>query len=98
MKKVMVQFTIPMTVKQYEQCWEEMRKTGYANPAGLIHHVASQQGSNMVAVDVWESAEAFNKFGETLMPIFQKAGVPMVQPVITPVQYEYSGAESGVTH
>ena len=99
MKKVMVQFSIPgMTAKQYNQCWEEMRKTGYGNPAGLIHHVGAQQGNNMVVVDVWESEEAFKKFGEILMPIFVKIGVVPVQPVITPVLYEQSGVESGITH
>ena len=99
MKKVMVQFNIPgMTIKQYDQCWEEMRATGYANPAGLLHHVSGQQGNTMVAIDVWESEEAFNKFGETLMPVFQKLGFPQVQPMITPVHYEYSGVEAGVAH
>jgi hypothetical protein len=98
MKKVMVQFNIPgMTTKQYDQCWEEMRKTGHANPAGLIHHAAAQQGNNMVAVDVWESEEAFNNFGQALMPIFGRVGVVPVQPVVTPLHNEYSGIESGVT-
>ncbi len=45
----------------------------------------------MIAVNVWESEEAFNKFGETLMPIMGKLGVAIVQPVITPVHYEYTG-------
>ena len=99
MKKVMVQFSIPgMTVKQYNQCWDEMRKTGYGNPNGLLHHVGAQQGNNMVVVDVWESEEAFNKFGEVLMPIFIKVGVVPVKPVITPVVYDYSGAMAGVAH
>ena len=99
MKKVMVQFSIPgMTAKQYQQCWDEMRRTGHGNPAGLIHHVGAQQGNNMVAVDVWESEEAFKKFGEVLMPIFVKVGITPVQPVITPILYEQSGVESGVPH
>lgn len=99
MKKVMVQFSIPgMSVKQYNQCWDEMRKTGYSNPKGLLHHVGAQQGNNMVAVDVWESEEAFNEFGKVLMPIFVKMGVTPVQPEITPVAYEYSGVEAGVPH
>lgn len=98
MKKVMVQFNIPgMTVKQYNECWEEMRRTGHGNPKGLIHHVGAQQGNSMVAVDVWESEEAFKKFGETLMPIFVKVGVTPVPPVITPVVYEQSGVMPGVT-
>ena len=93
MKKILVQFTIPgMTTQQYEQCWEEMRNSGHANPTGLLHHVSAQQGNNMIAVDVWESEETFNNFSQVLMPIFVKAGVTPVQPVVTPVLFEYSGA------
>lgn len=92
MKKVLVQFNFPgVTTKQYDQCWDEIRKAGLEHPDGLIHHVGSQQGNNLVAVDVWESEEAFNKFGETLMPIFKKIGFPQVRPVISKVYYEYSG-------
>ena len=99
MKKQLVQFNIPgMTSKQYDQAWQELRKAGLSNPKGLIHHVGAQQGNNWVVVDVWESAEAFMKFGETLMPILSKLGVPNVPPVITPVHYEQSGIEATVTH
>lgn len=92
MKKVMVQFNTPgMTAKQFDQAWDELRKAGQEHPFGLIHHVAGQQGNNWVVVDVWESAEHFNKFGETLMPILKKIGVALVQPVITPVHFELSG-------
>ena len=99
MKKVIVQFNTPgMTVKQYDQTWEELRKAGHSNPSGLLHHIGAQQGNNWVVVDVWESVEAFNKFGETLMPILAKLGVTQVQPVITPVHYEYTGVEEGITH
>ena len=92
MKKVLVQFSSPgMTAKQFDQVWDELRKAGQEHPVGLIHHVAGQQGNNWVVVDVWESEELFNKFGETLMPILKKVGVTQVPPVITPVYYELSG-------
>ena len=92
MKKVLVQFSSPgMTAKQFDQAWDELRKAGQEHPVGLIHHVAGQQGNNWVVVDVWESEELFNKFGETLTPILEKVGVTLVPPVITPVYYELSG-------
>ena len=92
MKKVLVQFNIPgMTAKQYDQCWDELRAKGYSNPKGLIYHVGAQQGDNWSVTDVWESAEAFNKFGETLGPILNKVGVAKVDPVVTPVHYELTG-------
>ena len=99
MKKQMVQFNIPgMTAKQFDQCWDDLRKAGHANPKGLVHHTACQQGNNWVVVDVWESLEAFNKFGETLMPILIKAGVNPVPPVITPVHYELAGMSAKMAY
>ena len=101
MKKVIVQFHVPgMNAKKYDQAWEDLRAAGESNPIGLLHHVGGQQGSDWVVVDVWETAEAFNKFGETLMPILGKLGVAVnqVKPVITPVHFEYSGVETEVTY
>ena len=93
MAKQLVQFNIPgMTAKQYDQCWDELRKAGMSNPPGLIIHVGCQQGNNWVVADVWESLEHFSKFGETLMPILNKAGVAQVPPIITPVYYMLEGA------
>ena|ERR1700752_2709818 len=98
MKKVMVQFNIPnMTTKVYDQVWENLLAAGHANPKGLIHHVGGPQGNNIVVVDVWESAEAFNKFGETLIPILTKAGVTKVEPVVTPVHNTFTNAETVIT-
>ncbi len=92
MKKVLVQFNTPgMTAKQYDQAWDELRNAGQEHPVGLLHHVSAQQGNNWVVVDVWESEAHFSKFGETLVPILNKAGVTQVPPVITTVYYEYSG-------
>ena len=85
----MVQFNFPgMTPKQYEQAWDEVRKTGNEHPKGLIHHAGAQQGNNLIINDVWESEQAFNEFGKVLKPVFEKIGVPLVQPVISNVLYE----------
>ncbi len=53
---------------------------------GLLVHVAGQGESGFRVVDVWESEEAFNRFGEKLMPILQEVGVegrPEVYPAHT---------------
>ena len=95
MKRVVVQFNFPgVTAKQYDQVWNELRRAGQANPVGLHYHVGAQQGNNWLVVDVWDSAEAFNKFGETLMPILKKAGIAadQIKPMVTPLYYEYEGA------
>jgi heme-degrading monooxygenase HmoA len=43
---------------------------------GLLSHAAGQaEDGRFRVVDVWESEEAFNRFGETLVPILQDLGV-----------------------
>ena len=50
---------------------------------GLLAHIAAQGENGFRVVDVWESEEAFGRFGETLMPILQEIGVEG-QPEIYP--------------
>ena len=92
----MVYFNIPgWTAKEFDKTWEDLRAAGAANPNGLLYHVAGQQGNNWVVTDVWESAEQFAKFGETLGPLLAKNNAPKVDPVITPVYFEYTGQPVG---
>jgi hypothetical protein len=53
---------------------------------GLLAHVAGEGENGFRVVDVWESEEALNRFGEKLMPVLQAAGVegqPEVYPAHT---------------
>lgn len=97
MNKVMVEMNIPgMTSKVYDQVWQDLRAAGYENPKGLIHHVGAPADKGWKVVDVWENADKFNEFGQTLMPILDKNGIQGVQPVILPLHYEYSGIEKPI--
>jgi hypothetical protein len=42
---------------------------------GLLVHVAGQGQNGFRVVDVWESEEAFRRFGEKLLPVLQAIGV-----------------------
>ena len=42
---------------------------------GLLSHQAGEGPDGFVIVDVWESEEAFARFGETLGPLLQEEGV-----------------------
>jgi hypothetical protein len=42
---------------------------------GLLAHVAGDSPQGFRVVDVWQSDDACNRFGETLGPILQEAGV-----------------------
>ena len=89
MKNVVVLFSAPdFTAKDYDQVWDDLRAAGQSNPKGLMSHVgfARPEGGWMV-VDVWESEEAFNEFGKTLMTIFQKNGSQVPPPQVIPAHY-----------
>ena len=50
---------------------------------GLLAHAAGQGPAGFRVVDVWASEEAFQRFGEKLMPIMQAIGIEG-QPEVYP--------------
>jgi len=42
---------------------------------GLLAHISGQGPNGFRVVDVWESEDAFRRFGESLLPILQDLGV-----------------------
>jgi len=50
---------------------------------GLVAHIAGDTGSGFRVVDVWESEEAFRRFGEALAPVMKGIGID-VEPQIYP--------------
>lgn len=47
---------------------------------GILSHTAAPTENGWLVVDVWESEEAFERFGETLMPILRELKIPEVKP------------------
>jgi hypothetical protein len=84
-----------MTREQYEESVRRItggrdRMTSIADwPApGLIAHIAGDTAGGFRVIDVWESMEAFERFGEHLMPLLQDLGVqgaPDIRPTHTVV-------------
>jgi hypothetical protein len=82
-----------ITREQYEESVRRLTggKGRLESPAdwpveGLLAHIAGPGESSFRVVDVWESEEAFGRFGETLMPILQELGVggqPEIYPAHT---------------
>ena len=93
MKQVAVVFEAPgFTARHFDQVWEDLRAAGQAHPKGMVSHVGFQKpNGNWMVVDVWESAEAFQEFGKTLMPIIQKTGVQVPEPMVIPAHYVLIG-------
>ena len=82
-----------LTRENYEESIRRLTggKSRVESPAdwpvqGLLAHVAGQGPNGFRVVDVWESEEAFRKFGEKLGPIMKAIGIdgqPEVYPAHT---------------
>ena len=70
------------TQEQYEQV--AARLTGGRglhslsdwSDGGILSHAAGPTDNGFRVVDVWESEEAFQRFGEVIGPILQEVGFP----------------------
>lgn len=89
MKHVVVQFNFPnVSLQQYDGVWNDLRASGNAHPKGLISHVgAATPDGGLLVVDIWESEDAFNEFGKTLMPLIAKNEFPMIPPKVFAAHY-----------
>ncbi|WP_405820212.1 antibiotic biosynthesis monooxygenase [Streptomyces sp. NBC_01390] len=90
---IVVVFELPgMTQAQYEESAEKVagRPGPVKSPSdwpvpGLISHTSAPTPDGWLVVDVWETQEAFERFGETIIPILRDLGVPDAQPKVYPV-------------
>ncbi len=70
------------TQEQYEQVAARLAESGSFNslsdwPAGgILAHAAGPTDEGWRVVDVWESEEAFQRFGEKIGPVLQEVGFP----------------------
>jgi len=77
-----------LTREKYEEVVRKLTggKTRLESPSdwpveGLLVHVAGESQQGFRVVDVWQSEDACNRFGESLGPILQEVGID-VQPEI----------------
>ena len=80
-----------MDARQYDEIIKRLENAGAAAPAGRLYHVCFGTGTSLRVVDVWESQEALNTFGQTLMPILQQVGVDPGQPEVAEVHNSIQG-------
>lgn len=74
-----------MTAERYDECIKRLKKAGVGHPVGRTYHAAFGTSDKLSVFDVWTSQKAFDKFGQTLMPILQGLGVNPVPPAVMEV-------------
>jgi hypothetical protein len=65
----------------YVEAWQEIDAQGLRHPAGRQLHAAWLVGDVLHVVDVWDSHEQQQRFMRDLLPIIDKFGMEIVQPV-----------------
>jgi hypothetical protein len=73
------------TPARYDDAIKRLDAAGAGTPEGRLHHFAMETDGKISVFDVWESEEAFTKFGETLIPILSEVGVDPGQPMVMPI-------------
>jgi hypothetical protein len=65
-------------VREYEQAFSAIHPDGRW-PAGQLDHIAGPVGNGFRVIDVWESAEAFERFEQDVLAPLGFAGAPRVE-------------------
>ncbi len=69
----------PITEEQYRRLDERVTADGL--PEGLKLHTCFREGDGLAVFDVWDSQEAFETFGETLMPAARELELTLSTPI-----------------
>lgn len=80
-----------MKASQYDEIIKQLENAGAGTPPGRLSHLCFGTDGSLRVLDVWESQETFNTFGQTLMPILQRVGVNPGQPEISEVHNRIEG-------
>ena len=80
------------TRDKYDEAIRQLDAAGAGSPQGRTFHVALESDEGAIHVfDIWESQEAFESFGPTLMPILGGLGVDPGQPMVERVHNVIEG-------
>ena len=74
-----------MSAAQYDECIKLLKKAGAGNPTGRSYHAAFGPKDKLMVFDVWTTQKAFDRFGQTLMPILTQIGLDAGQPQVMDV-------------
>ena len=74
-----------MSARQYDECISLLKKAGAGHPPGRVYHACFGTNDSVNVFDVWTSQAAFEKFGQTLMPIMNQLRIDPGQPQVVEV-------------
>jgi hypothetical protein len=78
-------------VDKYAEAISRLEAAGAGAPEGRQFHVALETDGEINVFDIWESQEAFDAFGATLIPILTEIGVDPGKPMVAQVHNVIEG-------
>jgi hypothetical protein len=74
-----------MNASQYEQVLSLLREAGLGAPKGRLYHACYGAADELRVVDVYDSPQSFEAFGQSLIPLLVEHGIDIGQPVVEEV-------------
>jgi hypothetical protein len=79
------------TPDDYDEVITQLEAAGAGAPEGRSNHFALETDGQIQVFDVWESQEAFEAFGATLLPIMAGLGADPGEPMVARVHNVIDG-------
>ena len=70
---------------KYDAVINELDSKRAPEPGSVVHLAGFTEADKICVIDVWESRELFEKFGERLAPVLKKHGIPEQTPEVVEV-------------
>jgi len=87
---LIVHFTVKgMDEKKYAEIMRRLDAAGASAPPGRLHHTCYGPKDQLAVVDIFDTQQSFERFGQTLVPILKSMGVeatPHFQEVLNIVR------------
>ena len=76
-----------MTLDQFFEVHRRLESAGVGlrTQKGRLHHSCFGSDGDLMVYDIWESPEAFEAFGQKLMPILAELGIEVDEPAVMPI-------------
>ncbi len=83
---LLIQFSPPsLTAKQYDDAVRRLTEDGVFPADGLDYEICSGSDENLNVIQVWDSQQQLDAFGERLMPILAELGIDPGKPELLEV-------------
>ncbi len=71
---------VSMNAEQYDEVIRRLEATGWGAPPGRLFHICFGSGDQLRVLDLYDSPESMQSFGQALMPILGQLGIELAAP------------------